>query len=189
MIQSVEHSCNLLKKKKNGQVPFLPQEEVMPIMPFHIILKDNLCFIPPFLGRGPNLQKKTQAKYGGDWQELCPDVGLQQLLHLLPVQVGQGRSHRQKRAASHLLFFWPLARFQTFSRPRESWGRHRRSWAFFLGSKFCFWLRKGNWFVAVCDCLSLTGKKKRDLHLHRKPENTWQSQKSTALLLGELSQL
>lgn len=60
MIQSVEHSCNR-QKKKNGPVPFLPQEEVIPIMPFHIILKDNLRFIPPFSGRGPNLQKKPRG--------------------------------------------------------------------------------------------------------------------------------
>lgn len=49
--------------EQNGyrvKLPFLPQEEMIPIMPFHTILLDNFRFIPLFVGRGPNL--RTQSK-------------------------------------------------------------------------------------------------------------------------------
>lgn len=42
------------------RMPFLPEEEIIPIMPFLTVLLDNFRFIPLFLGRGPNL--RTQSK-------------------------------------------------------------------------------------------------------------------------------
>lgn len=33
---------------------------MIPVMPFHTILKKNFCFIPLFLGRSPNLYTKSK---------------------------------------------------------------------------------------------------------------------------------
>ncbi len=49
--------------EQNGcrvKLPFLPQEETIPIMPFHTILLDNFRFIPLFVGRGPNPRNQSK---------------------------------------------------------------------------------------------------------------------------------
>lgn len=92
---------------------------MIPVMPFHTILKKNFCFIPLFLGRSPNLHPKSKrlnmartARGSAQMSACCssaPAASTRQL---------QDRSEGQTPTTSSLLFLWPSAssKRQTFQR-------------------------------------------------------------------------
>lgn len=92
---------------------------MIPIMPFHTILKNNFCFIPLFLGKSPNLHTKSKGlNMAGSARGPAQMLAYSSSAPAASTRQLRDRSEGQTPTTSSLLFLWPSA---SSKRDEPSW--------------------------------------------------------------------